>query len=68
MKIFKGYMKTHHRPEASIVERYIIEEVVDFCLNYLSKAGSIGIPKSRHAEKYGGRCTQCLILFQCLGI
>lgn len=43
MKIFKRYMKNHHLLEASIVESYIIEEAVEFCLNYLSEADSIGI-------------------------
>jgi len=36
MKILKGYMMNLHRPEASVVERYIAEEVVEFCSNYLS--------------------------------
>jgi len=28
MKIFKGYIKNPYRPEASIVERYIVEEAI----------------------------------------
>jgi hypothetical protein len=52
MKILKGYVKNQHRPEASIVERYIAEEAIEFCSNYMSEANAIGIPKSRH----GGRC------------
>lgn len=55
MKIFKGYTKNHHRPEASIVERYITEEVVELCSHYLSKVDSIEIPKSRHDERYESR-------------
>ncbi|CAK8570711.1 unnamed protein product [Lathyrus sativus] len=43
-------MKIHHRPEASIFERYITKEVVEFYTNYLSDANSIGIPKSRHTD------------------
>jgi len=31
MKIFKGYVKYPYRPEASIVERYITEEEIEFC-------------------------------------
>lgn len=34
--IFKGYIKNHHCLEASIVERYITEEAIEFCTNYLS--------------------------------
>jgi len=30
MKILKGYVKNLYRPEASIVERYIVEEVIEF--------------------------------------
>ncbi|CAJ2651409.1 unnamed protein product [Trifolium pratense] len=52
MKILKGYTKNPHRPEASIVERYIAEEAIEFCSNYLSEVDAIGVPKSRH----DGRC------------
>ena len=58
MKIFKGYTKNHHRPEASVIESYIIEEAVEFCLSYLSETKSIEISKSRHADIFGGRGTQ----------
>ena len=30
MKILKGYTKNLYRPEASIVERYIVEEAIEF--------------------------------------
>ena len=60
MKIFKGYTKNHHRPEASIVERYITEEALEFFSNYLSETKCIGIPKSRHADRFEGRGTQGL--------
>ena len=43
MKIFKGYTKNHHHPEASIIERYITEEAIEFYTNYLSDANFIGI-------------------------
>lgn len=36
MNIFKGYTKNHHRLKALIIERYITEEDVEFCSNYLS--------------------------------
>ena len=35
MKVLKGYSKNPYRPEASIVERYIVEEAMDFCNDYL---------------------------------
>jgi len=31
MKILKRYTKNIHRSEASIVERYIAEEAIEFC-------------------------------------
>jgi len=31
MKILKGYTKNLYHPKASIVERYIAEEAVEFC-------------------------------------
>jgi len=31
MKILKGYTKNLHHLEASIVERYIAEEAIEFC-------------------------------------
>ena len=37
IKIFKGYTKNLHHPEASIVERYIAEEAIEFCSEYIEK-------------------------------
>ena len=39
------YVKNQYRPEASIVERYIAEEAIEFCTDYLSQVEAIGIPK-----------------------
>ncbi|XP_020239246.1 uncharacterized protein LOC109818226 [Cajanus cajan] len=55
MKILKGYSKNPYRPEASIVERYIAEEAIEFCLYYMSKAKPVGIPKSLHEDRYEGK-------------
>jgi hypothetical protein len=54
MKILKGYVKNQHRPEASIVEKYIAEEAIEFCSDYMSEADAIGIPKSHHGARCGG--------------
>jgi len=43
MKIFKGYVKNSYRPEASIVERYIAEEEIEFCMMYMSEVDAIGV-------------------------
>jgi len=37
IKILKGYVKNQYHPEASIIERYITEEVIEFCSEYMSK-------------------------------
>jgi len=43
MKILKGYVNNQYHPEASIVERYIAKEAIEFCSKYMSKANSIGV-------------------------
>jgi len=56
MKILKGYVKNQCRLEASIIERYISEESIEFCSEYLSKAKSIGVPeKCWHSRRSIGR-------------
>jgi len=39
----KGYTKNLHRPEASIVKRYIAEEAIEFCFEYIEKAKPVGV-------------------------
>ena len=49
MKILKGYVKNRSRPEGCIVERYIVEEAIEFCTGYLSSLEySVGLPRPRH--------------------
>ena len=58
MKILKGYVKNQYRPEASIVERYIAEEAIEFCSGYMSESDPIGIPKTRHDGRCEGKGTR----------
>jgi len=58
MKILKGYVKNQYQPEASIVERYIAEEAIEFYTNYMSEVKAIGIPKSRYEGRHEGKGTQ----------
>jgi len=44
MKILKGYIKNQYRLEASMIERYIAEESIEFCSDYMTKANPIGVP------------------------
>jgi len=41
-----GYTKNLHRLEASIVERYIAEEAIGFCSEYIEKEKLVGILES----------------------
>ncbi|PKA65165.1 hypothetical protein AXF42_Ash013286 [Apostasia shenzhenica] len=54
MKILKGYVRNHYRPEACILENYVAEEVVEFCNEYLHNIKPIGILIDHNAvDKYG---------------
>lgn len=48
-------MKNRSRPEGCMVERYIVEEAIEFCTEYLSNVQSIGLPKSQLVEKKEGK-------------
>ena len=52
MKILKGYVKNPNRSEASIIQKYVSEEAMEFCQHYLLNVGHIGLPKC-HNEKRG---------------
>ena len=45
MKILKGYTKNLHHPE----------EAIEFCSEYIEKAKPVGLPKSQHDERVGGK-------------
>jgi len=55
--IERVYEESYH-PEASIVERYIVEEAIVFCTTYMSKVYVIGVPKSRYEGRNEGKGTQ----------
>jgi len=58
MKILKGCVKNPYRPEASIVERYIAEEAIEFCTNYMSEVEAIGVPKSQYEGRHEDKGTR----------
>jgi len=58
MKIWKGYVKNQYRPKASIVERYIVEEVVEFCSGYMPNCEPIKVSKTQHDERCEGKNIQ----------
>ncbi|KAL0552266.1 hypothetical protein IC582_011374 [Cucumis melo] len=43
MKVLKNYVRNRHRPEDCIVESYIVEEAIEFCLDFLSRVDSVGL-------------------------
>ncbi|RVW62174.1 hypothetical protein CK203_062575 [Vitis vinifera] len=55
MKVLKGYVRNHNRPEGCIAECYLAEEAVEFCTEYLSGTHAIGIPKSSNYDNKFGR-------------
>ena len=54
MKVLKGYTKNQHQPEASIVERYVAEECIKFCSQYIEAGKSIGVPETRNVRTPSG--------------
>jgi len=50
-------VKNPYRPEASIVERYIVEEAIKFCTNYMLEVDAIGVPKTRFEGRHEGKGT-----------
>jgi len=42
---------------ASIVERYIVEEAIEFCTMYMSEVDVIGVPRSRYEARQEGKDT-----------
>ena len=54
MGFLKHYVRNRARPEGSIVEGYVTEEVVEFCLDYMARIDPIGVPRSVHEGKLIG--------------
>ena len=55
MKVLEGYTKNQYRPEASIIERYIVEESIDFFSQYIETVKFVGLPETRHDRTWGGK-------------
>jgi len=53
MKILKGHVNNHYRPEeVSIVKRNIVIEVIEFCSEHMPNCDPIGYVKTQR----DGRC------------
>jgi len=56
MKILKG-----DRPKASIIERYILEEAIEFCSKYIFKTNSIGVlDNCWHLRRIMQKSSKCI--------
>ncbi|KAL6582082.1 hypothetical protein OROMI_006096 [Orobanche minor] len=54
MGVLKGRVMNPAKPEASIIQRIVAEEVAAWCAQYLADTEEIGVPKSRHYGRLGG--------------
>src|ERR1044072_7868062 len=54
MEILEGYVKNRSRPEGCIVERYIVEEAIEFCTEYLGNVELRGVANALHSERIEG--------------
>nr|GEU85731.1 retrovirus-related Pol polyprotein from transposon TNT 1-94 [Tanacetum cinerariifolium] len=55
MGFLKGYVRNRSQPEGSIVEGYVLEEVVSFCTSYIDGIPDISVPESRHEGRHKGK-------------
>ena len=50
MRVLKGYFQNHNSLEKSIAKCYIVDEALEFCIEYLSGIDEIEIPYSMKNE------------------
>ena len=55
MDVAVPFTKNLHCPKASIIERYITKEAIEFFSEYIEKAKLVGVLESRHDERVGGK-------------
>ena len=54
VKVLKGCVRNCNRPKGCIVECYIAEEAIEFCIEYLSNLDAIRIPISANIDQKVG--------------
>jgi hypothetical protein len=57
MGVLKKYVHNRARPEGSIAKGYGIEEVIEFCIDFILDLDPVGVPKSRHKGRLSGKGT-----------
>ena len=55
--VLKKYVHSRARPEGSIAKGYGIEEVIEFCVDFIPDLDPIGVPKSWHEGRLSGKGT-----------
>ena len=48
VKVLKGYFRKCNMLESCIVQRYVVEEALEYCTVYLDNLEAIGVPKNRN--------------------
>jgi hypothetical protein len=57
MGVLKKYVHQCARPEGSIAKGYGTEEVIEFCVDFISELDPVGLPESRYEGRLGGKGT-----------
>ena len=61
MGVLKKYVHNRARPEGSISKGYGIEEVIEFCVDFIPHLKTIGVPQSlRGKGTLGKKATICM--------
>jgi hypothetical protein len=53
--ILKLFIRNQAYPEGSMVQRYCIEDAIEWALNYTNPSNPIGVPKSHHEGRLIGK-------------
>jgi hypothetical protein len=57
MGVLKKYVHNCAQPEGSIAKGYGIEEVIEFCIDFIPDLDPIGVPESRYEGRLSGKRT-----------
>jgi hypothetical protein len=57
MGVLKKYVSNRARPKGSIAKGYGIEEVIEFCVDFVPDLKPAGLPQSRHEGRLSGKGT-----------
>jgi len=52
--VIKGFVRNRARPDGSIVQGFITEECISFCMNLLDVEDPVGLPGNKHIGKLDG--------------